>query len=53
VNFIGPELAKDIVRIWPAASFSEAERRLRRLAKIDKIEKDFMKNERRGDNYER
>lgn len=40
---IGPELAKDIVKIWLAATFSGAERHLRRLAKVDEIEKEFRK----------
>lgn len=39
---IGPELAKDIVTIWLAATFSGAERHMRRLAKVDEIEKEFM-----------
>jgi ribose 5-phosphate isomerase B len=40
---IGPELAKEIVRVWLAAVFSGAERHRRRLAKIDQIEKEFLK----------
>ena len=40
---IGPELAKEIVRIWLSASFSGAERHCRRLAKIDQIEREFTK----------
>jgi ribose 5-phosphate isomerase B len=40
---IGPELAKEIVRTFLAASFSNAERHVRRLGKIDAIEKEFMK----------
>jgi ribose 5-phosphate isomerase B len=40
---IGPELAKEIVRSWLSASFSEAERHRRRLTKINLIEKEFMK----------
>ncbi len=40
---IGPELAKEIVRVWLSAAFSGAERHRRRLAKIDQIEKEFMK----------
>jgi ribose 5-phosphate isomerase B len=43
-RIIGPELAKDVVRIWLASSFSGAERHIRRLAKVDEIEKEFMKN---------
>ena len=42
---IGPELAKEIVRVWLSASFSGAERHRRRLAKINQIEKEFMKGE--------
>ena len=40
---LGPELAKEIVRAWASAAFSGAERHRRRLAKIDQIEKEFMK----------
>ena len=40
---IGPELAKEIVRVWLAASFSGAERHRRRVAKIGEIEKEFLK----------
>ena len=39
---IGKELAKDIVRIWLSARFSEAARHKRRLAKVEKIEKEFL-----------
>jgi ribose 5-phosphate isomerase B len=42
---IGPELAKEIVRIWLTASFSGAERHRRRVGKIHEIEKEFMKGE--------
>ena len=42
-RIIGPELAKDVVRIWLASSFSGAGRHVRRLAKVDEIEKEFMK----------
>jgi ribose 5-phosphate isomerase B len=40
---VGPELAKEIVRVWLSAVFSGAERHRRRLTKIDQIEKEFMK----------
>jgi ribose 5-phosphate isomerase B len=40
---IGTELAKDIVKVWISAVFSGAERHKRRLAKIEKIEKEFLK----------
>jgi ribose 5-phosphate isomerase B len=40
---IGPELAKEIVRVWLAAVFSGAERHCRRLAKIDQIEKEVIR----------
>lgn len=40
---IGPELAKDIVRIWLSASFSGAERHCRRLDKVSEIEREFTK----------
>ena len=39
---IGPELAKEIVRVWLSASFSGAERHRRRVAKIGEIEKEFL-----------
>jgi len=40
---IGPELAKDIVSTWIAASFSGAQRHRRRLAKVLEIEREYMK----------
>jgi ribose 5-phosphate isomerase B len=40
---LGPELAKEIVRVWLSAVFSGAERHRRRLAKIDLIEKEWLK----------
>ena len=40
---VGPELAKEIVRVFLAASFSGAERHVRRLGKIEAIEKEYMK----------
>lgn len=40
---IGPELAKEIVRVFLSASFTGAERHCRRLAKIGEIEKEFSK----------
>src|SRR4030043_95805 len=43
---IGFELAKEIVRVWLSAVFSGAERHCRRLAKIDQIEKEFIKGRR-------
>jgi RpiB/LacA/LacB family sugar-phosphate isomerase len=39
---VGHELAKEIVRVWLSSSFSGAERHIRRLAKIDEIEKEFL-----------
>lgn len=41
---VGPELAKDIVKIWLSSIFSEAERHRRRLAKVDAIEREFLRN---------
>ena len=38
---VGPELAKDIARSFVAATFSGAERHVRRLAKVRAIEKEF------------
>jgi ribose 5-phosphate isomerase B len=40
---IGPELAKEIVRAFLGASFSNADRHLRRLSKIKDIENEFMR----------
>ena len=40
---LGPELAKEIVRVWLSAVFSGAERHRRRLAKIEQIEKEWIK----------
>ncbi len=40
---VGPELSKEIVRAFLQASFSHAERHVRRLAKVRAIEKEFMK----------
>lgn len=41
---VGPELAKEITRVFLAASFSGAVRHIRRLEKIKKIEKEFTGN---------
>jgi ribose 5-phosphate isomerase B len=48
---IGPELAKEIVRVWLTAVFSGAARHCRRLAKIDQIEKEVVGG--RGKNHGR
>lgn len=40
---IGMELAKELVRTFLAAKFSNAERHVRRLGKVADIEKEFMK----------
>ncbi len=40
---VGPELAKEIVRAFLRATFSRAERHVRRLGKVEAIEKEFMK----------
>ena len=42
-RIVGSELAKEIVRAFLAASFSGAERHVRRVAKVKEIEKEFMK----------
>jgi ribose 5-phosphate isomerase B len=42
-RIVGPELAKEIVRTFLSASFSNAERHVKRLEKIAAIEKEFMK----------
>ena len=38
---IGVELAKDLVRIYLAARFTNEERHVRRLAKIEKLEEKY------------
>ncbi len=40
---VGPELAKTIALAWISATFSGAERHRRRLAKIEAIEKEYMR----------
>ena len=40
---VGPELAKEILRVFLVSSFSGAERHKRRLGKVDAIEKEYMK----------
>lgn len=52
-RIIGTELAKDIAKIWLAAVFSGAERHVRRLAKVDEIENEFMKKEKGGNGHVR
>jgi ribose 5-phosphate isomerase B len=42
---VGPELAKEIVHTFLRASFSQAERHVRRLGKISDIEKEYMKQD--------
>ena len=42
---IGVELAKEIVRTFLNAAFSNAERHVRRLGKVADIEREFMKHE--------
>jgi ribose 5-phosphate isomerase B len=42
-RIVGPELAKEIVRTFLSASFSRAERHVRRLGKVNAIEKEYMK----------
>jgi ribose 5-phosphate isomerase B len=41
---VGPELAKEIARAFLGASFSHAERHVRRLEKVEAIENEFMKS---------
>jgi len=40
---VGTELAKELVRTFLTAKFSGAERHVRRRAKVNEIEKEFMK----------
>ncbi len=40
---LGPELAKEIARAFLSASFSQAERHVRRLSKVSDIEREYMK----------
>ncbi|MEW6002684.1 MAG: ribose 5-phosphate isomerase B [Nitrospirota bacterium] len=42
-RIVGPELAKEIVMTFLSARFSGDERHVRRLEKVKKIEKEFMK----------
>lgn len=42
-RIVGTELAKEIVRAFLSASFSGAERHVRRVAKVKEIEKEFSK----------
>ena len=42
---IGPALAADIVRTFLAAAFTEEDRHKRRLAKIDGIEREFLRDD--------
>ena len=42
-RIVGTELAKEIVRTFLRASFSQAERHVRRLGKVSDIEREFMK----------
>ncbi len=42
-RIVGPELAKDIVTTYLKATFSGAERHVRRLEKVAEIEKEFLK----------
>jgi len=39
----GRNLQKDIVKVWLSALFSGAERYKRRLSRVEKIEKGFLK----------
>jgi ribose 5-phosphate isomerase B len=42
-RIVGPGLAKELARTFLAAQFSGAERHVRRLGKVNAIEKEFMK----------
>jgi len=42
---IGPALASDIIRAYLAASFTGEDRHKRRLAKIDGIEREFLRDD--------
>ena len=42
-RIVGPELAKEIVGAFLSATFSNAERHVRRLTKVAEIEKEFTK----------
>jgi len=44
-RIVGPELAKEVVAAFLAATFSGAERHVRRLNKVEDIEKEFMRTE--------
>jgi ribose 5-phosphate isomerase B len=40
---VGPELAKEIVHAFLGAAFSGVERHVRRLNKVNEIEKEYLK----------
>jgi ribose 5-phosphate isomerase B len=42
---IGPALAADIIRAYLAAEFTGEDRHKRRLAKIDGIEREFLRDD--------
>ena len=42
---IGPALAADIIRVFLAAEFTGEDRHKRRLAKIDGIEREFLRDD--------
>jgi ribose 5-phosphate isomerase B len=42
---IGPALAADIIKAYLAASFTQEDRHKRRLAKIDGIEREFLRDD--------
>ncbi len=44
-RIVGPELAKEVVATFLSATFSGAERHVRRLNKVKAIEKEFMNSE--------
>ena len=43
---IGPQLALEVIRAWEAARFSNAERHVRRLRKLQAIEARYLKRDR-------
>ena len=46
-RIIGPALATEVIRAWDAARFSNAERHVRRLGKVQAIEAKYMGTEAR------
>lgn len=42
-RIIGPELSLEVIRAWQGAAFSNAERHVRRLGKVNAIEQQYLR----------